>query len=209
MKKVVIFEDNDKLRANLVALINQAEGFEVAGNFANCMDADRVAENLAPDIVIMDIDMPGMSGIEGVRLVKESRPETQVVMHTVFEDDEKLFQCLRFGASGYLLKKTDPDDFVAALDEVMQGGSPMSPSIARRVIQTFQRTGGQKNSYDLTRSEREVLELLVKGFSNKSIAAERKVTPETVKSQLKNIYSKLHVNSGKEAVVKALKDNIV
>jgi DNA-binding NarL/FixJ family response regulator len=208
-KKVLIFEDNERLRSNLVLLIDQADGFEVSGDYSHCMDSVEQVNLHHPDIVIMDIDMPGMSGIEGVRLIKETSPLVQVIMHTVFEDDEKLFMCLRAGASGYLLKKTDPDDFIEALNEVLQGGSPMSPSIARRVILSFQKQEKKASHYDLTKSEKEVLEFLVKGHSNKSIAAERFVSLETVKSHLKNIYSKLHVNSGKEAVFKAIKDNIV
>jgi DNA-binding NarL/FixJ family response regulator len=207
--RVVLFEDNHRLRELLLHLLSSYEEFDVVGSFDNCVDCDQAALSLRPDIVVMDIDMPGLSGIEGVRMIKTVRPETLIVMHTVFEDDEKLFTCLSAGASGYLLKKTQPEDFIDALIDLTKGGAPMSPSIARRVLASFQQPIAKKQEYDLTKRELEILEMLVKGYSYKNIAAECFVSTDTVKSHLKNIYVKLHVNNGKEAVAKALRDQIV
>jgi DNA-binding NarL/FixJ family response regulator len=207
--RVVLFEDNNRLREQICSLIQAYDEFVVAGAFPDCRDAAHIIHSIQPDVVIMDIDMPYKNGIEGVKEIKSTRPETLIIMHTVFEEDEKLFECLRAGASGYLLKKTSPEDFIEALHDVTKGGAPMSPSIAKKVIDSFRKTKESNINYDLTKRELEVLEMLVKGYSYKMIAAESFITTETVKSHLKNIYIKLHVNSGKEAVAKALRDQIV
>lgn len=157
---------------------------------------------------MMDIDMPGISGIEGVKQVKEARPQTAVIMYTVFEDDEKLFACLCAGANGYLLKKTPPARLFDAIEEVLEGGAPMTPSIASKVIASFQKKAGHQK-YDLSARELEVLQLLLKGHSTKIIAATLYISFETVRSHLKNIYNKLHVNCGKEAIAKVLNERIL
>lgn len=205
--RIVIFEDNDKLRESLVFLLKNTGDYEVAGDYDNCVDAGNITRRYRPDVVLMDIDMPGVSGIKGVSLVKEARPDTAVIMFTVFEDDEKLFQCLCAGAGGYLLKKISPSRLFDAIHEVMEGGAPMSPSIARKVLGSFQH--GKVNQYSLTTRELEVLTMLTKGYSTKMIAAGLAVSFETARSHLKNIYTKLHVNCGKEAISKALKEHIV
>ena len=205
---IIIFEDNDRLRQSLAYLLKTSGEFEVAGDYNNCKDAANITRVYKPDVVLMDIDMPGENGIKGVSLVKETRPQTAVIMYTIFEDDEKLFQCLCAGANGYLLKKTPADKLFEAIREVVDGGAPMSPSIAKRVLNSFQ-TGKQNNKYDLTQREIDVLQLLTKGYSAKIIAAELKIAFETVRSHLKNIYQKLHVNCGKEAIAKALKEHIL
>jgi DNA-binding NarL/FixJ family response regulator len=155
----------------------------------------------------MDIDMPGETGIKGVSMVKETRPQTAVIMYTVFEDEEKLFQCLCAGANGYLLKKTEPEKIFEAIREVMQGGAPMSPSIAKKVIESFQ-PAKSSHQYHLTERELEVLQLLTKGHSTKVIADKLDIAFNTVRSHLKNIYAKLHVNCGKEAIAKVLSEHI-
>ena len=198
---IIIFEDNDRLRQSLAYLLQTAEEYIVLGDYHHCGDAANIIRVYKPEVVLMDIDMPGDSGIRGVQLVKESRPETAVIMYTVFEDDEKLFQCLCAGANGYLLKKTPPEKLFEAIREVMEGGAPMSPSIAKKVIGSFQSTLPTA-SYGLTERELQVLQHLVKGYSTKSIAAELDMAFNTVRSHLKNIYSKLHVNCGKEAIAK-------
>ncbi|MEP6751098.1 MAG: response regulator transcription factor, partial [Bacteroidota bacterium] len=168
---VILFEDNDRLRQSLTYLLNNDEAYEVIGDYNNCNDASAITSKYKPDVVLMDIDMPGESGIKGVSLVKEARPQTAVIMYTVFEDDDKLFQCLCAGANGYLLKKTPPAQLFNAIQEVMEGGAPMSPIIARKVLNTFQ----QKqyiNQYNLSPRETEVLQLLIKGYSIKLIASE-------------------------------------
>ena len=151
--------------------------------------------------------MPGHTGIEGVAMIKEANPLTAVIMYTVFEDDEKLFKCLCAGANGYLLKKTPPSKLFDAIQEVLNGGAPMSPAIAKKVLNTFQQK--QNNKYNLTPRETEVLQLLNKGYTIKMIAAQLDIAFDTARSHLKNIYQKLHVNCGKEAIAKALNEKIV
>ena len=205
--KIVLFEDNDRLRESLAYLLKM-NGYEVVGDYNQCADAANIARVYEPDVVLMDIDMPGDSGIKGVRWIKESRPQTSVIMYTVFEDDEKLFECLCAGANGYLLKKTPPARLFDAIQEVLEGGAPMSPVIARKVLSTFQ-VKQTSNKYKLSPREIEVLQWLIKGYSIKIIAAEMNLAFDTVRSHLKNIYQKLHVNCGKEAIAKALSERIV
>jgi len=182
--------------------------YDVVGDFNQCSEAAVITRVYKPDVVLMDIDMPGETGITGVSRVKEASPDTSVIMYTVFEDDEKLFKCLCAGANGYLLKKTPPAKLFDAIQEVLEGGAPMSPSIAQKVLSTF-RTKESTNKYSLTPREIEVLQWLVKGYSIKLIAVEMNLAFDTIRSHLKNIYQKLHVNCGKEAIVKALSERIV
>ena len=205
--KIAIFEDNDRLRESLVALFNGMDEYEVTGDYNNCNEAATIARVYKPDVVLMDIDLPGESGIKGVFKIKESYPQAAIIMYTVFEDDEKLFQCLCAGANGYLLKKTAPSKLIDAIKEVIEGGAPMSPSIARKVLNSFQH--GKSNKYLLSTREIETLQLLIKGYSAKMIAAELKISFDTARYHLKNIYNKLHVNCGKEAIAKALGEHIV
>ena len=205
--KIVIFEDNDSLRESLVYLLKNTTEYEVAGDYNNCNEAATITRVYQADVVLMDIDMPGQSGIAGVRMIKEARPQTSVIMYTVFEDDEKLFQCLCAGANGYLLKKTHPSKLFDAIREVLEGGAPMSPSIARKVLDTFRH--GKSNRYSLSAREIEVLQLLIKGYSAKMIGSELSISFDTARFHLKNIYTKLHVNCGKEAIAKALSEHIV
>jgi DNA-binding NarL/FixJ family response regulator len=205
--RIIIFEDNDRLRQSLAFLLQSAAEYEVLGDFNNCKDAVNITRVYEPDVVLMDIDMPGESGIKGVSMVKETRPQTAVIMYTVFEDEEKLFQCLCAGANGYLLKKTEPEKIFKAIREVMHGGAPMSPSIAKKVIESFQPVK-TRQQYLLTERELEVLQLLTKGHSTKVIADKLDIAFTTVRSHLKNIYAKLHVNCGKEAIAKVLAEHI-
>ena len=208
MPDFIIFEDNDPLRESLVYLLNSDKRYRVVYDSNSCEHAASLTRIHQPDIVLMDIDMPGVSGIEGVKLVKEARPGTAVIMYTVFEDDEKLFACLCAGANGYLLKKTPPARLFDAIEEVLEGGAPMNPSIASRVIASFKKKQGNQK-YDLSPRELEVLQLLIKGHSTKIIAATLYISFETVRSHLKNIYNKLHVNCGKEAIAKILSERII
>jgi DNA-binding NarL/FixJ family response regulator len=205
--RIAVFEDNNSLRESLVYLLNNTDGYEVIGDYANCNEASTVARVYQPDVVLMDIDMPGKNGIDGVKAIKEARPKTAIIMYTVFEDDEKLFRCLCAGANGYLLKKTHPSKLFDAITEVLDGGAPLSPSIARKVLNSFQQ--GKTKRHELTPREIEVLQLLIKGYSTKMIAAELHVSFDTARFHLKNIYNKLHVNCGKEAIAKALSERIV
>ena len=160
--RIIIFEDNDKLRESLAYLLKTQPEYEMVGDYNNCNEASTITRVYQPDVVLMDIDMPGNSGITGVRLVKEARPQTAVIMYTVFEDDEKLFQCLCAGANGYFLKQTPPQKLFEGIHEVIAGGAPMSPVIARKVLNSFQQ--GKSNKYFLSSREIEVLQLLIKGF---------------------------------------------
>ncbi len=206
--RLLIFEDNDRLRESLVYLLNTAQDFEVVGDFNNCLQAATMVRVHQPDVVLMDIDLPVSNGIEGVKQVKEARPGTAVIMYTVVEDNEKLFSCLCAGANGYLLKKTPPSRLFDAIQEVLDGGAPMSPIIARKVLDSFN-TYKSSKKYDLSVREVDVLRLLVKGHSTKIIAATLFISYETVRSHLKNIYNKLHVNCGKEAIAKVLGEHIL
>lgn len=208
--RVSIYEDNAKLREMLSLLVSDTDGFRMAGLHPDCRDVVSEIKTDQPDVVIMDIDMPGRSGIEGVRLIKESNVNIRVLMHTVFDDDEKLFKCLSNGADGYLLKKDSSAQLMQAIQEVFEGGAPMSPGIAHRVLQTFRQfSPSPKTEYNITEREQQVLELLARGFSYRMIALEILISPETVKKHLKNIYQKLHVQCGPEAVAKAIREHII
>jgi len=207
--RIVIFEDNERLRESLVFLLNNSDEYKVVADYNNCNDAANVVRMFKPDVVLMDIDMPGESGIKGVGFVKEAVPKVAVIMYTVFEDDEKLFNCLCAGANGYLLKKTSPEKLFTSIREVVEGGAPMSPSIAKKVLNSFDQSKIKPNQYQLTPRELEVLQYLAKGYSSKMIGTELGISFDTARSHLKNIYSKLHVNCGKEAIVKALSEHIL
>jgi len=206
---IVIFEDNARLRESLTILLDGVEGYTVAGGYDNCAQAAAVVHRHRPDIVIMDISMPEVDGIEGLRIIKEKYPETYIIIHTVLEDEDRLFECLCGGANGYILKNTSFVHLLEAIDNVLHGGAPLSPAIAKKVLQSFQQSGQGRLQYHLTEREKEVLKQLVKGFSYKMIAGNCHISVDTVRGHIRNIYSKLHVNCGREAVAKALRDRIV
>ncbi|MDX1911891.1 MAG: response regulator transcription factor [Saprospiraceae bacterium] len=202
--RVVIYEDNSNLRGALAALIGGAEGFELAGAFGDCNDVVAQVGALKPNVVIMDVDMPGTNGIEGVSLMKKAHPQVEAMMLTVFDDDDRVFNAVVAGASGYLLKKTPPEQILQAVQELMQGGAPMSPTIARKVLQLFSVKPAQQDSEldKLSAREIEVLQWLSKGFSQKMVATELNISLETVRTHVKRIYEKLHVHSIAEAISK-------
>jgi len=206
---IAIFEDNVRLRESLTVLLNGVEGYAVCGDYGNCEAAAEIVREHQPDVVIMDIDMPGVDGIEGLRIIKEQRPETYIIMHTVLEDDDRLFQCLCGGANGYILKNTSFVSLLDAIRNVLQGGAPLSPIIAKKVLQFFRPANPGRLQYHLSEREKEVLAYLVKGYSYKMIAGHCHISVDTVRGHIRNIYSKLHVNCGREAVSKALRDKIV
>jgi DNA-binding NarL/FixJ family response regulator len=206
---ISIFEDNDKLRDLIVMLIGSSDEFVVKGTYSNTYDIiNKVIEN-QPDVIIMDIDMPEHDGIEGVQEVKKKFPNIKIIMHTVFDDDDRLFTCLSFGADGYILKKDASSHLFNAIKEVIAGGAPMSSGIAKRVLQTFRKVEKPSNSYHLTDREKEILELLTKGYSYRMIGIECNISIETVRRHLKNIYQKLHVQCGTEAVAKAINEQLL
>jgi DNA-binding NarL/FixJ family response regulator len=200
---VAILEDVDELRAGLVTLISGYEGFTCAGAFATGEEALRVIPDLRPDVVLMDINLPGMSGIACTALLRQKLPHTPVVMLTVYEDDEKIFQALKAGAVGYLLKKTPPAKLLEAIREVHEGGSPMSNQIARKVIASFQaETRTPAGGETLSPREREILDQLARGLRYREIAEALFISTDTVRTHLRNIYQKLQVRSATEALLK-------
>jgi len=206
MIKVAIVEDNNTLRNSLENLFNRTEGMKAVASMNNLLNVVSELGRTSPDIILMDIGLPHISGIEGVRTVKSSYPSMQVLMFTVFEDDEKIFDAIRTGASGYLLKKSSPEEIIEAIRELYRGGAPMSASIARKVIQSFQSAATPpKEDYQLTAREHEILFSLVDGLSYKKIADKYFISISTVRTHICSVYHKLHVNSKAAAVAKILK----
>ena len=203
---VSIVEDNDQLRATLARVIGRAEGFESVGQHATAEDALAQLPKERPNVVLMDINLPGLSGVECVRRLKQILPETQVMMLTAYEDTENIFNSLAAGASGYMLKRTPKAELLDAIREVSRGGSPMTTHIARKVVQSFQRapSAGQTTE-DLSAREQEVLDLLSQGFMYKEIADKLGISFETVRTYIRRIYEKLHVRTRTEAVAKVLR----
>jgi len=199
---VAIFEDNRLLREMLTQLINGTQGYSCVGSFPDANNAIQKIQRAVPDVILMDIEMPGTNGIEAVRLIKEHYPAVLIIMQTVIEDNDKIFDAICAGASGYLLKNTAPARLLEAINEANAGGSPMSPFIARKVIATFQKPAISDSDYLLSPREKEVLEWLAKGLVYKEIAQHLGVGSETIKMHLKNIYKKLHVQNKIEALNK-------
>jgi DNA-binding NarL/FixJ family response regulator len=208
-KAVIIYEDNELLRRSIELLLQTNTQLLVKGSFPDCNDVEKQVVELKPTLIIMDIDMPGMSGTMGVKKIKDIDAGILVVMHTVFEDDEKLFEALCAGADGYLLKKTSPEKFIEYLHEVIEGGAPMSPSIAKKVMNVFSQKKTLTKGFNITERETDILNHLAKGYSYKQISSALNITVNTVRKHCQHIYDKLHVSCGTEAVVKALKYKIV
>lgn len=207
MLKVAIYEDNVGLREVLVSVIKNTEGFELAGEFGNCLDIIENTKAFQPQVILMDIDMPWKSGIEGTREVKKAFPEIEIIMNTVFDDDNRIFEALKAGATGYILKKNSLSYLVNSIKEVAEGGAPISPSIARKVLDmSFKNKDTSSSAFNLTERELEVLNFLAKGLSYKMVAEEIHLSIDTVRSYVKRIYEKLHVHSVTEAVHKVFID---
>jgi DNA-binding NarL/FixJ family response regulator len=205
MIKVAVVEDNPALRNSLASLLSSEEGIQCVGTMGNLHNIVSDLNKAKPDVVLMDIGLPDISGIEGVRTLKSNFPDIQILMFTVFEDDEKIFEAIRNGASGYLLKKSSPADIIDAIKELHSGGAPMSAAIARKVIQSFQAAPSPSIlENQLTPREKEVLYSLVDGLSYKKIADKYCISISTVRTHITNIYEKLHVNSKAQAVAKVL-----
>src|SRR5436190_9349786 len=210
MIKVLLYEDNPQLREGLTMLISGSDGFEVVAAFKNCNTVVEEVEAYRPDVILMDIDMPGINGIEGLKRLREFNSDVKVLMLTVFDDNKNVFQAISNGANGYILKKTPPSKLLEYISEAQTGGAPMTASIATQVLKMFSSMNNEKGEdYNLSDREKQVLLLLVEGFSYKMIAAEMFISIDTVRSHIKKIYEKLHVNSKSEAVAKAFKDKIV
>ena len=203
MIKIAIVEDDKTTREGLEMIINLAAGFQCVCTCTTAEEALRTLPPQAPEVVLMDIQLPRMSGVECVAHLKELLPSVQVIMVTVYEDPDRIFCALRAGACGYLLKRSTPEQVIAAIRDVQQGGVPMSSEIARKVIGHFQTQGTMTAEVEkLSTREREVLDLVVHGFSNKEIADRLSVSTEAIRWHLKHIYQKLHVHSRTEAALK-------
>jgi DNA-binding NarL/FixJ family response regulator len=214
MIRVVLYEDNRQLREGLAMLIKSSEGFMVINTYPSCSTIEKDIFNDKPDIILLDIDMPYINGIEALKLIRKTQYNCKVLMLTVFDDSQNVFEAIRAGADGYLLKKTPPAKLLEHLKDVYEGGSPMTSSIARQVINMFNQyheSGENKKGeeYSLSTREKEVLQLLVKGYTYKMAAAELFVSLETIRSHVKHIYEKMHVNSKSEAVAKAFRNNML
>ena len=202
MINVCIVEDLEDIRNGLTGIINMTEGFNVLQTFANGEDALKRLSLLQPDIVIMDINLPGISGIECIRRVHEKNRSIQFMMFTIYENSDTVFEALEAGATGYILKNSSPAKIVESLQELYLGGSPMNADIAKKLVLRFQKQTFTQNEYHLTPKERKVLELMSKGYLYKEIAAELNNTPNTIKQHIRHIYEKLHVQNKAEAINK-------
>jgi DNA-binding NarL/FixJ family response regulator len=207
---VAIIEDERDIREGLGMLISYTDGFECVGKYGSMEEALTSIRHRTPDVVLSDIGLPGMNGIEGVRILKETYPSLTILMLSVYDDNERIFDALCAGAVGYLLKKTPPAKLIDSLKDAMNGGSPMSPEIARKVVALFRDfRPPERVDYDLSPHEERILKLLVEGHSYKTAAAKLNVTTSTISFHLNNIYEKLQVHSKSEAVAKALQHRLV
>jgi DNA-binding NarL/FixJ family response regulator len=208
--KIVIYEDNDDLRDGLSVLLRGMPDYELLGAFPNCQYVETEIGNLLPDVVLMDIDMPIANGLTGLKIIKKKYPKVNVLMLTVFEDNEYIFDAICSGAVGYMLKRTPPTKLLEAIHDAMNGGAPMTSTIARKVLQMLPpQPKNIDSNHNLTERELEILNLLVKGNSYKMIADQCFISMDTVRSHIKKIYEKLHVHSQTEAVAKAIHNQIV
>ena len=204
--KVALVDDDEGIRTSLAALIRREPAFRLVGDYANAETAVKEIPQHRPDVVLMDINLPGMNGVECVRQLKGALPQVQFLMLTVYEDSDSLFNSLKAGASGYLLKRTASERLLDAIRDVHDGGSPMSPQLARRVVMFFNQPATTESTMArLTAGEREFLDQLAKGYAYKEIADRMNISIDTVRSYVRTVYEKLHVHSRTEAVVKYLR----
>jgi DNA-binding NarL/FixJ family response regulator len=208
--KVAVFDDNKPRRELLQLLIDSSDEFVCTGAYEDCRDAVKKVSNFRPDVILMDIDMPYVNGIEGLKQIKQAFPDIRILMQTVFEDEDKIFSAILSGADGYILKKTPPAKLLEAIKDVAEGGSPMTPIVARHVLLLFNNKHQKipKEDFDLTPRELEILSFLVEGYSYKMIADKCHISYPTVNTHITHIYEKLHVSSGTEAVAKAIEHRI-
>jgi DNA-binding NarL/FixJ family response regulator len=210
MIRILIYEDNPQLREGLSMLINGSDGFEVLAAYKNCVKVVDEVEAWNPDVILMDIDMPGVNGIDGLKLIRKINTFVKILMLTVFDDNKNVFESLKAGANGYVLKKTPPAKLLEYISEAASGGAPMTASIATQVLKMFSDIKDPVYAdYKLSEREKQVLQFLVNGYSYKMVSSEMFIAIDTVRSHIKKIYEKLHVNSKSEAVAKAFRDKIV
>jgi DNA-binding NarL/FixJ family response regulator len=206
---ILLYEDNLLLSESIQTMLRLNKNIQLVGAYENPMEVNSHLQNLHPNLLIMDIDMPGMNGIEAVERVRKTNKDIPILMLTVFDDNQNVFDAIRAGASGYILKKHISTKLFSAIDEALEGGAPMSPSIARMVLASMQQRPSTENPYQLTPKENEVLTSLSKGNSYKLIADELQMSLDTVRSHIRKIYEKLHVHSQTEAVRKAIHERLV
>lgn len=206
---IILYEDNTLLSESIQSMFRLSEKVELIGAFENPKKATLHIKELKPELLIMDIDMPGMSGIEAVKQIRSIDKEIPILMLTVFDDNDHVFEAICAGASGYLLKKHISNRLFSAIDEVLEGGAPMSPSVARMVLASMHQKAHSNNPYHLTPKESEVLTSLSKGNGYKLIADQLAISIDTVRSHIRKIYGKLHVHSQTEAVSKAINEKLV
>lgn len=208
--RVAIVEDDRATREGLGMLISGTPGYKCVGTFRSVEDALRRADGEKPNVLLLDIHLPGMLGSDGVRLLQEKYPSVEIIMLTVYAEEDKVFESICNGACGYLLKETPPSRLLEAITEAHQGGSPMSPEIARKVVTLFQKTGlAEKFDEQLTAQEVRLLKLLAEGYSYQGAADHLKISVNTTRDYIRNIYEKLHVHSKSEAVSKALRNRLI
>jgi DNA-binding NarL/FixJ family response regulator len=212
--RVSVFEDSKLVRESFEAILNGTEGYICSGSFAGCNDLRHDIERSRPDVVLMDIEMKGVNGIEATKKIREHYPNIKVLIQTVFDDDDKIFASLCAGASGYILKKTSPARLIEAIQEVYYGGAPMSPAVATRVVQLFQKFAPppeppEEEAFALSKREKEILHLMMEGDNYHTIAEKCFLSYDTVRTHVRSIYKKLHVASVNQALVKAFKQRLV
>ena len=208
--KFLLFEDNTALRESLKEMLECEKEFKVMGQFSNCDTIVSAIHRYTPDVVLMDIDMPGTNGLDGLKAIKEDSQDIKVLMLTVFDDNDKILNAICLGADGYLLKSTPLDKIIEAVKDVLNGGAPLTPTIAKKILQVIPRTIlSIKQEEDLTPKEKEVLQLMVQGYSYKMIASTLNKSIETVRYQIKTIYRKLQVGSMSEAIIKTINKRIM
>jgi len=207
--RIIIFEDNDKLRESLAYLLKSQPEYEMAGDYNNCNEAATITRVYQPDVVLMDIEMAGTNGLEGLKKIRKHSQKINVIMLTVFDDHDKIFKAICAGASGYLLKTSAVEKIVESIRDVYAGGASMTPRVAHSVLDMFGRLQVPQRDYGLTIREQSILELMTEGLIKKEIAERLSLSYHTVDTQLRNIYAKLHVNTRSGAVAKALKERLL
>jgi DNA-binding NarL/FixJ family response regulator len=207
---VLLIEDNTTYKNSLSEVINNSENMICENSFESCEEALKSLEaGLVPDIVLLDIGLPGMSGIEGISQIKAISPSSQIVIISIYDDNENIFKAIGEGASGYLLKNAPVEDIINSITEVVNGGAPINPQIAKKMLSMFSKTTLPAKNYGLTEREKELLKILIEGYTKKQIAEKRFISYHTVDTHLKNIYTKLHVQTRSGVVAKVIQENLI